>query len=160
MPNNTDVRVYIDHTNKKRIDDMENIFSNDYPFNQIIPMPDDIERGNLTMDQRKATNGRNWYDWSIENWGTKWDAYELRVQRLSDTSLYVMMETAWSPPIPIFEKLVELGFDVSAYYLDEGWMYIGQFECGEAFFFDVNLSDAPFNLIDEFNLENEFAECE
>lgn len=159
MPNNTDVRVYIDHTNKNRIDDMENIFSNDYPFNMIIPMPDDIERGNLTMDQRKATNGRNWYDWSCANWGTKWDAYNIRVQRLSDTSLYVMMETAWSPPIPIFEKLVELGFDVSAYYLDEGWNFIGQFECGEAFYFDVN-RDAPFNLIDEFNLETDFAECE
>ena len=96
------------------------------------------------------------HDWSCANWGTKWDAYEVRVQRLSDTSIYVMMETAWSPPIPIFEKLVELGFEVSAYYLDEGWNFIGQFECGEAFYFDVN-QDAPFNLIDEFNLEGEFA---
>ena len=157
MPNNTDVRIYIDHSNKSRIDDMENIFSNDYPFNMIIPMPDDILRDNLTMEQRKESNGRNWYDWSVQNWGTKWDAYEVRVQRLSDTSLYVMLETAWSPPIPIFEKLVELGFEVSAYFLDEGWMYIGQFECGEAFYFDVNLSDAPFNLIDEFNLEGELA---
>ena len=157
MPNNTDVRVYIDHTNKKRIDDMENIFSNDYPFNMIIPMPDDIERGNLTMDQRKATNGRNWYDWSCANWGTKWDAYNVSVQRLSDTSLYVIMETAWSPPIPIFEKLIELGFDVSAYYLDEGWNYVGQFEGGEDFYFDVN-HDTPYNLIDEFDIQLEGVE--
>jgi len=68
-----------------------------------------------------------------------------------------MMETAWSPPIPIFKKLIELGFEVSAYYLDEGWNYIGQFECGEDFYFDVNM-DAPYNLIDEFNLETAFAE--
>lgn len=152
MPNNTDVRVYIDHTSKSRIDDMENIFSNDYPFNMIIPMPDDIFRGNLTMEQRTASNGRNWYDWSVANWGTKWDAYNVNVQRLSDTSLYVTMETAWSPPIPIFEKLVELGFDVSAYYLDEGHMYIGQFECGQDFYFDVN-EETPYNLIDEFGIE-------
>ena len=152
MPNNTDVRVYIDHTNKKRIDDMENIFSNDYPFNMIIPMPDDIERGNLTMEQREATNGRNWYDWSCANWGTKWDAYNINVQRLSDTSLYVTMETAWSPPIPIFQKLLELGFEVSAYYLDEGYNYVGQFEGGEDFCYDVDY-DTPYNLIDEFDIQ-------
>ena len=152
MPNNTDVRVYIDHTSKSRIDDMENIFSNDYPFNMIIPMPDDILRHNLTAEDRAKSEGRNWYDWCVANWGTKWDAYEVRVQRLSDTSLYVMMETAWSPPIPIFEKLVELGFEVSAYYLDEGWNYIGQFEGGEDFYFDVN-EETPYNLIDEFNIE-------
>lgn len=157
MPNNTDVRVYIDHPSKKRIDDMVAIFEGESPFNMIIPMPEDISLANISYEERTASNGRNWYDWRIANWGTKWDAYEVRVQRLSDTSLYVMMETAWSPPIPIFEKLVELGFEVSAYYLDEGWMYIGQFECGEAFYFDVNLSDAPFNLIDEFNLEGEIA---
>jgi hypothetical protein len=155
MPNNTDVRVYIDHPNKNRIDDMEKIFSEDYPFNMIIPMPDDILRDNLTMEQRKASNGRNWYDWCVENWGTKWDAYNIGTQRLSDTSLYVMMETAWSPPIPIFEKLVELGFEISAYYLDEGWNYIGMFECGEAFYFDVDKTITPYNLIDEFNLEGE-----
>jgi len=157
MPNNTDVRVYIDHTNKKRIDDMENIFSNDYPFNMIIPIPDHIFRGNLGQDEREKYGKDNWYDWCIANWNTKWDAYNVSVQRLSDTSLYVMMETAWNPPIPIFEKLIELGFEVSAYYLDEGWNYIGQFECGEAFYFDVDKTIAPFNLIDEFNLEGELA---
>ena len=157
MPNNTDVRVYIDHTNKARIDDMENIFSNDYPFNMIIPIPDHIFRGNLGQDEREKYGKDNWYDWCIANWNTKWDAYNVSVQRLSDTSLYVTMETAWNPPIPIFKKLVELGFEVSAYYLDEGWNYIGQFECGEDFYFDVNM-DAPYNLIDEFNLETAFAE--
>lgn len=157
MPNNTDVRVYIDHTNKKRIDDMETIFSNDYPFDKIIPMPDDIERGNLTMEQRELSKGRNWYDWSCANWGTKWDAYNINVQRLSDTSLYVTMETAWSPPIPIFKKLLELGFEVSAYYLDEGYNYVGQFEGGEDFYFDVNY-DTPYNLIDEFDIQLEGVE--
>lgn len=152
MPNNTDVRVYIDHPNEKRIDDMVAIFEGDQPFNQIIPMPEDISLANISYEERTASNGRNWYDWRIANWNTKWDAYEVRVQRLSDTSIYIMMETAWSPPIPIFEKLVDLGFEVSAYFLDEGHNYIGQFEGGEEYYFDVN-QKAPWNLIDEFNLE-------
>ena len=157
MPNNTDVRVYIDHTSKKRIDDMETIFSNDYPFDKIIPMPDDIIRGNLTMEQRELSKGRNWYDWCVANWNTKWDAYNVIVHRLSDTSLYVTMETAWSPPIPIFQKLLELGFEVSAYYLDEGYNYVGQFECGEDFCYEVDY-DTPYNLIEEFNIQLEGVE--
>ena len=155
MQNNTDVRVYIDHPNKKRIDDMVAIFEGERPFDKIIPMPDDIIRDNLTYEMRQKSEGRNWYDWSCANWGTKWDAYQVRVQRLSDTAMYVTMETAWSPPIPIFEKLVELGFEVSAYYLDEGWGFIGQFELGHDYTFEVR--EAPYNLIEEFNLEGEFA---
>ena len=150
MPNNTDVRIYLDHKDKKRIDDMQMIFDNERPFDQIIPMPKDIDRGPILMGKEPENN---WYDWACENWGTKWDAYQFKVQRLGDTSLYVTLETAWSPPIPIFKRLIELGFDVSAYYLDEGWNFIGQFECGEAFDFAVN-TETPYNLIDEFNLES------
>jgi hypothetical protein len=156
MPNNTDVRVYIDHPSKKRIDDMVNIFEGERPFDMIIPMPDDIIRDNLTYEMRKKSNGRNWYDWSCENWGTKWDAYEVRVQRLSDTSMYVMMETAWSPPIPVFRKLEEMGFKIEAIFLDEGHMYVGQYIDGVEEMFDVSLEDAPPSLIEEFNLEAEF----
>jgi len=148
MPNNTDVRVTITHKSEARIDDMEWVFNTDEPFQHIIPMPDDIERGNLTMDQRKATKGRNWYDWSIENWGTKWDAYEVRTQRISETELYVMLETAWSPPIPIFRKLESMGFNVEAMFLDEGWMYIGQYADGTEEIFDVE-GEWPDNLRDE-----------
>lgn len=152
MPNNTDVRVYITHDSEKRIDDMEWVFNTDEPFQHIIPMPDDIERGNLTMDERKATNGRNWYDWSIVNWGTKWDAYQVRTQRISETELYIMLETAWSPPIPIFEKLEAMGFQVEATFLDEGHMYIGRYVDGVEELFDVD-GEIPHSLRDEYDIE-------
>ena len=151
MPNNTDVRVYITHKSDKRIDDMEWLFNTDEPFNQILPMPDDILRDNLTMEERKASNGRNWYDWSIANWGTKWDAYDVRTQRIADNTLYVMMETAWSPPIPVFRKLEEMGFTIEATFLDEGHMYIGQYIDGVEEMFDVDDYDnLPYNLRDEY----------
>ena len=40
-----------------------------------------------------------WYDWCCENWGTKWnsmhgDAYSF--------------DTAWAPPVPIFNRIAEL----------------------------------------------------
>jgi hypothetical protein len=49
--------------------------------------------------------------------------------------------TAWSPPFPIFDKLVGMGFEVNARYLDEGWMYIGEYNSdGDHVHFD-NVED-------------------
>jgi len=42
-------------------------------------------------------------------------------------TLVMNFDTAWSPPIPVYDKLVDMGFEVSARYLDEGWMYIGEY---------------------------------
>jgi len=52
----------------------------------------------------------DWYHWSIDNWGTKWNASESFVKRPSSkaTSFTVWFDTAWSAPIPILEKLVTM----------------------------------------------------
>jgi len=53
---------------------------------------------------------RDWYDWSVENWGTKWspriddyeiDIYEGRVVSFS-------YDTAWSPPTGLLRKISEI----------------------------------------------------
>jgi Ferredoxin-like domain in Api92-like protein len=47
-----------------------------------------------------------WYDWSIENWGTKWNAYGQNDKRNTHSEIY--FETAWSAPVPVIKKLSEL----------------------------------------------------
>src|SRR5262245_27088056 len=44
----------------------------------------------------------DWYEWSIEHWGTKWNAYETRTDE-DDT--IVEFETAWSHPFPVLDAL-------------------------------------------------------
>lgn len=50
----------------------------------------------------------NWYNWNIENWGTKWDVgADLSDFGETDTSLHYVFQTAWAPPIPALQKLSE-----------------------------------------------------
>jgi len=95
-----------------------------FDFNAIIPQPENMFHGNLGNAERKmcAEEGRpNWYDWNRENWGTKWGAYDLTiVDDEQEDEISVQFLTAWSPPQPIFDKLIEMGFDISGLWKDEG----------------------------------------
>lgn len=100
----------------------------DFTFEKIVPMPENIYRGNVGPEERAKYGKDNWYDWSYAHWGTKWDACESNVQDLT-----VVFETAWSCPTPV---LVELGKKVGGllvFYADED---IGS-NCG-AFFVKKN----------------------
>lgn len=67
----------------------------------------------------------NWYNWAIQNWGTKWGAYDVELRDLG-TRLQYTYHTAWSPLNEhccrfISEKFPSLKFT---------WRYA---ECGSAF---------------------------
>lgn len=71
-------------------------------FNKIIPMPS------------AYSSDDGWYEWCIENWGTKWNAYwfgeklEEKIKKGNKTKLKVTLtfSTAWSPPTPVIEALI------------------------------------------------------
>jgi len=46
----------------------------------------------------------NWYDWSLENWDTKWNADDTFIKE--DNT--IIFQTAWSAPVKVFDKLFEL----------------------------------------------------
>jgi len=124
MPNHTDNRVILSHADSQMIDDIYNVMNTDNTelCHYLIPEPRD--------DENEPTSG--WYDWRLENWGTKWDVYETRCDRIDANTLQLYFYTAWSPPFPVFDKLVDMGFEVTARYLDEGWGYIGEYTGGFA----------------------------
>ena len=123
MPNHTDNRVILSHDDSQKIDMIYNIMNtDDTPLCQtLIPMPKALE------GTQGLSDSPNWYDWRLQNWGTKWDVYETHCTRIDANTLQLTFYTAWSPPIFVYDKLVEMGFEVSARYLDEGWMYIGEY---------------------------------
>tara|TARA_R100000541_G_scaffold9445_2_gene17097 strand:+ start:2046 stop:2465 length:420 start_codon:yes stop_codon:yes gene_type:complete len=105
------------------IDDIYNVMNteNTELCHHLIPEP--------RNDENEPTSG--WYEWRLENWDTKWDVYETHCTRIDANTLNLNFYTAWSPPISIFEKLVDMGFEINARYLDEGWMYIGEYTHGD-----------------------------
>lgn len=90
MPNHCHNRVTLIGPKK----DVAAIRANAWSFDFIAPPPADIKESEL-------------YDWHCENWGTKWNNYEYQEEEYSDNYLRVTFNTAWGPPIRLFEKLLE-----------------------------------------------------
>ena len=71
-----------------------------------------------------ASTGRQddrWYNWRVQNWGTKWDCYSLEID---DTDMphgfEVNFETAWSPPEEVCYAIKEQFDDLSiSWFYDE-----------------------------------------
>jgi hypothetical protein len=83
--------------------------NNEYiDFNAIVPMPDNIYMGNLGERERIIYGINNWYDWSISNWGTKWNAYSVSFDE--DTNI-IWFDTAWTSPLPVLEALAKLCYE-------------------------------------------------
>ena len=61
------------------------------------------------------------YDWCVENWGTKWDIFDIVHASLEGDTLTVSFSTAWSPAIPAVEKAADTyGFVWTLSWLEEG----------------------------------------
>lgn len=56
----------------------------------------------------KRYKARDWYEWSIENWGTKWNGGDTVVD-----SDIIEFQTAWSTPVPVFIELSKCMKDVA-----------------------------------------------
>ncbi len=75
--------------------------------------PEVLEAGRRYLAAIVETGYPTWYEWSIANWDTKWNAYSYEERGSSiepgDACEFVFkFETAWSFPEPVFRKLAEL----------------------------------------------------
>lgn len=114
-------------------------------FSKAVPMPDTVFQGDLGKAEREKYGTNNWYDWSIENWGTKWNVSHIEphvdVKVSNDFDPYdywkfdeqkatLTFDTAWSPPLPWLEvaatKYPGLYFRMT--YIDDGMFFEGLVE--------------------------------
>lgn len=99
-------------------------------FNQPILENDNMdsfyEIGKQLVQNYEKYGATTWYDWHMQNWGTKWNADTVSITEKEDGNLDVCFITANTPPAVWFESLAEKGVDFSAgshTSLDESWYF-------------------------------------
>tara|TARA_R100001143_G_scaffold41003_1_gene37294 strand:- start:492 stop:959 length:468 start_codon:yes stop_codon:yes gene_type:complete len=106
--------------NVKQLKDLLKSKDNDFDFNNIIPQPKELTdtvsgsenaKPQWQKDRSEDLKGRygfdNWYDWSINNWGTKWNSCNTEVE-LNKNVLNYTFETAWDCPREIAKALLHM----------------------------------------------------
>ena len=73
---------------------------------------------------------KDWYDWNIANWGTKWDFALENLDRSDANTVSAAFDSAWAPPIDAYNKLLELGFEIEAMYYEPGMAFVGKYDNG------------------------------
>lgn len=73
----------------------------------IKKMPECIEQGRAAIRAYEETGYLDWHAWSQDHWGTKWDPGKAAYQMTGDHGVTILFDTANSPPVPFFRKLVE-----------------------------------------------------
>ena len=87
----------------------------------------DMEEGQMALMNIEKHGFQSWYEWSIANWGTKWNACAVVIHNCDDDFVSIYFETAWSPPDGwyrmLFKKFPNLCFKVKI--TEESDAYMG-----------------------------------
>lgn len=75
---------------------------------ELIPCANGTEKDRKALIKKYGTD--NWYDWNVNNWGTKWDcdSQEQGYDTDNETYFAVNFNSAWSPPMGWFAKVVSM----------------------------------------------------
>jgi len=147
MPNWCSNGVTITHEDPAKISALAEAMEAGKFLNHIIPVPEalketmsgsygDPEQQALLEAQTKyniETYGYgNWYDFCVARWGTKWDVDCQGTISISDDGQTVeaSFDSAWAPPIGVYEQMLEQGYSVTAYYYEPGMCYVGKWDNG------------------------------
>ena len=58
---------------------------------------------NWMVPQPNFENDSDWYDWNVNNWGTKWDISDVYFEnQAEEDSIEFSFCTAWAPPVDAF----------------------------------------------------------
>jgi len=182
MPNWCGNTLTISHEDPAMIVRAKEAFANGEFLNEFVPVPEDLKitagklgdpeaQAELELKEQAnlATHGyKTWYDFCVNEWGTKWDVGDgSGIQTWDDHELIVYFDSAWSPPIAAYEKLLDLGFTVYATYYESGSAFAGIWEDGMDDFYDLSGMDSgdvqqqlPQELDDAFCISESMAEWE
>ena len=153
MPNWCDNTVEIYHKDPAMLERVRSAFNEGKLLNEFVPVPEDLHivAGRVGDDsdpkqiqlQESEERNRglygytNWYDFCVSEWGTKWDVGGDGAEAQDiPGGLMLSFESAWSPPINAYEKMLDLGFEIRAMYYEPGMGFAGIWDNGDDDFYE------------------------
>jgi hypothetical protein len=101
---------------------------------EFIPCPQELTEAVANFETNEALVAKygysSWYDFNIANWGTKWDVSSESVGIVDANTVEAGFDSAWAPPTNAYEKLMEQGFEVVAFYYEPGMQFVGKWDNG------------------------------
>ena len=183
MPNWCNNGITISHKDPAMIDRV--IKGQEGLLMEFIPTPKELVEtvaGFMGEDKRAAHEAqqaaniakygyKDWYDWNVANWGTKWDFSLENVDRVDEHTVKAAFDSAWAPPTEAYAKLCAMGFEIEAYYNEPGMGFVGKWVGDEEDYFDDYYEYDGYNsetvreaigaeLDDYFNISESMAEWE
>jgi hypothetical protein len=184
MPNWCNNHITLQHEDPAMIKRAFDAMERGEFLQEFIPVPKDLTETvsgfvgedkqaahEAQMEANLAKHGyKDWYDFCVGEWGTKWDCGEqgnADINPNDPTMMTAGFDTAWSPPITAYEKLLDLGFSVKAGYYEGGMCYAGLWEDGVDDYYDLSNMDSqavvdgiPSELDELFGISETIAEYE
>lgn len=106
MPNNCHnaMRVTGPHQALEDFADLAHGRYSAFQVNNFVPMPQEINAAPSPNRNEEQVNrlirkyeASNWHDWAINNWGSKWPAYNTHLETQGASALLYTFDTAWTP---------------------------------------------------------------
>ena len=164
MPNWCNNTVEISHADQSKMEALVAAINEGKFCNHVIPVPEslhivagrvgeDSDANQKKLEEDTARNVElhgygNWYDFCVGEWGTKWDVdpynpIEFDSEWDKNNKITFGFDSAWAPPLGVYEALVEQGFAVRGYYYESGMCFAGIWEDGVDDFYEI-----PGNSVD------------
>jgi len=151
MPNWCLNKLTISHEDRSKVMEFVRAYKEGKACERYLPRPAD----------------QDWYEWNVANWGTKWDigSDNGEVHGLNptivDNEATMSFDSAWSPPIGLYERLNNLGFSVDATYFEPGMGFCGIWHDGDDLYTEYSDKGMiPVRIWEDYNLEEFFSDDE
>ncbi len=146
MPNWCNNTLEITHEDPAMIERVRTAFKEGRLLDEFVPVPkelhivagrvgDDADPEQIDLEAQEKSNREtfgyaNWYDYCVNEWGTKWDigGDDYNEPQEIPNGLIMSFDSAWSPPVAAMEKFQDLGFSVRLYYYEPGMCFAGIYD--------------------------------
>jgi hypothetical protein len=185
MPNWCNNTLELQHEDPAMIERAKAAFADGRLLDEFVPVPkslhivagrvgDDTDPKQIELEAQEKANLEahgysTWYDFCVNEWGTKWDIGGDGMEPHDDgpNRTTLAFDSAWAPPTAAMDKLMDMGFSVRLYYYEPGMCFAGIYDENGDDYYDLGgmtsdqvAEEVPSELDEMFGISETMAEYE